>query len=180
MGGRSRVDWAAALGCHDRWLRTVVWGRVGDSDAVDDVMQEVALAVMRQPPSLAEVTDAAPWLYRVAVRQSLLFRRRIGRRRRLTSRYADRIGNGETGHAACDPLDWIMAKERRESVRKAMSQLPVRDNEILMLKHSEGWTYQQLADHLGLSVHAVEYRLLRARKRLRSRLLALQITEVSL
>jgi RNA polymerase sigma-70 factor (ECF subfamily) len=175
---RLPIDWTAALARHDRWLRTVVRSRVGDCHAVDDVMQEVALAVTRQPPPLEDPARAAPWLYRVALRQSLLFRRRVGRRRRLADRYADRLGSPGQSESSQDPLEWILGNERRESVRKAMAQLAPRDSEILTLKHTEGWTYQQLADHLGISVNAVEYRLLRARDRLRSQLLARQVSEV--
>lgn len=39
------MPWDAALQQHERWLRTVVYSRVGEAQAVDDVMQEVALAV---------------------------------------------------------------------------------------------------------------------------------------
>lgn len=175
--GQPRLDWPAMLARHQRWLRTVVRGRLGDPAAVDDVMQEVALAAARQqtPTDPAKV---APWLYRVAVRQTLLFRRRTGRRRKLAGRYADQGSRVEAGPADEDPLRWILAKERRESVRKAMARLPARDNEILILKDTEGWSYRQLAEHLGISLHAVEYRLLRARKRLRTQLLAMSIDGV--
>ena len=41
------LDLTMALRQHDRWLRTVVYSRVGGSEGVDDVMQEVALAAVR-------------------------------------------------------------------------------------------------------------------------------------
>jgi RNA polymerase sigma-70 factor (ECF subfamily) len=49
------------------------------------------------------------------------------------------------------------------------------DREILMLKYTENWNYQQLAEHLGVTLHTVEYRLLRARKRLRQELTRLDV-----
>ena len=75
-----RIDWQAALAQHDRWLRTVVLARVGEPQAVDEVMQEVALAAVKQASPLAEAAKIAPWLYRLAVLQSLLYRRKQGRR----------------------------------------------------------------------------------------------------
>jgi len=173
------IDWSAQLALHGRWLRTVVRARLGDAGAVDDVMQEVALAAMgRKAP--ADPDKIAPWLYRVAVLQALLFRRRTGRARSLTRRYARRQGADEGEATAADPLDWLLLQERRQAVRQAMTQLPDRDREILMLKHTEHWSYRQLAEHLGVSVDAVEYRLLRARRRLRELLLELNVSEVSL
>jgi RNA polymerase sigma-70 factor (ECF subfamily) len=62
-----RIDWPAVLGKHDRWLRTVVYTRLGEPQAVDEVMQEVSLAVVRQQAPLASVEKVAPWLYRLAV-----------------------------------------------------------------------------------------------------------------
>lgn len=55
-------------------------------------------------------------------------------------------------------------------VRQAMSRLPRRDAEILMLKYTEDWSYRDLAQHLGISESAVEARLHRARGRLRDEL----------
>ena len=55
-------------------------------------------------------------------------------------------------------------------VREAMLRLPKRDAEILLLKYEEDWSYQALADHLGISHSAVEARLHRARQRLRDEL----------
>jgi RNA polymerase sigma-70 factor (ECF subfamily) len=51
-----------------------------------------------------------------------------------------------------------------------MEQLDPQDRQILLLKYTEGWGYQELADHLGISIKTVEYRLLKARKSLRAKL----------
>ncbi len=54
--GRVSVNWQAALRDHDRWLRTVVYSRLREPEAVDEVMQEVALAAVRQAAPLADST----------------------------------------------------------------------------------------------------------------------------
>jgi DNA-directed RNA polymerase specialized sigma24 family protein len=70
--GGPRIDWPAVLATHDRWLRTVVYARVGEPQAVDEVMQEVSLAAVRQKAPINDVEKVTPWLYRLAVTQSLL------------------------------------------------------------------------------------------------------------
>jgi RNA polymerase sigma-70 factor (ECF subfamily) len=65
-----------------------------------------------------------------------------------------------------------LADERESLVRQAMARLPKRDAEILLLKYTEDWSYQQLAEHLGLSTSAVEARLHRARQKMRKALAA--------
>jgi len=172
-----KIDWQAALAEHDRWLRTVVCARLGEPGAVDEVMQEVSLAAVAQKSPISDAGKVAPWLYRLAVTQSLLYRRKMGRRRKLTDRYAQRFRPSEKDTREMDPLGWLLAEERREQVRKAMSRLVRRDAEILMLKYTEDWTYRQLAEHLGISQSADEARLHRARKRLRAELIALEVIE---
>ena len=68
------VDWAAKLAEHDRWLRTIVLARLGERQAVDEVMQEVALAAVAQRAPLSDLARVGAWLYRLAVRQALLYR----------------------------------------------------------------------------------------------------------
>ena len=173
----SKIDWEAALDEHDRWLRTVVRARLGEPQAVDEVMQEVSLAAVEQRWPLSDAAKVAPWLYRLAVTQSLLYRRKLGRRRKLTDRYAQRFRPSETDSREPDPLGWLLAEERRDQVRRAVSRLPRREAEMLMLKYTEGWSYRQLAEHLGISESAVEARLHRARKRLRGELAAMNVVE---
>lgn len=167
------IDWQSALTVHDRWLRTVVLARLREPQAVDDVMQEVALAAVRQAAPLADVSKLAPWLYQLAVRQSLLYRRKCGRQRRLIDNAARHHGNGQPETAEHQPLAWLLVGERQKLVRRALDVLPARDAQILLLKYTEEWDYHQIASHLGCSHSAVETRLHRARQRLRQALLRL-------
>ncbi len=169
----SRVDWTAALAEHGRWLRTVLLARVGDPLAVDDVMQEVAAASLRQGHQLRDATKVGPWLYRVALLAALQYRRRQGRQGKLLECYGDRCRPSEADSRELDPLGWLLTKERRTLVRQALEHLPRRDAEILLLKYTEDWSYRQLAEHLGLSVSAIEARLHRARAKMRRSLAAL-------
>jgi RNA polymerase sigma-70 factor (ECF subfamily) len=152
---------------HDRWLRTVVVARLGEAQAVDEVMQEVALAAVAQRAPLDDATKIAPWLYRLAVLQSLLYRRKRGRGRKLVDRYAERVRPSDADDRP-DPLAWLIADERRKLVRAGLAELPSRDAEILLLKYSENWSYREIAARLGIGESAVEARLHRARAKLRT------------
>ena len=61
----------------------------------------------------------------------------------------------------------MLVAEQREKVREALQQLDELDRQILMLKYSENWTYRDLAEHLGVREDTIEYRLTKARTRLR-------------
>ena len=131
--------------------------------AVDEVMQEVALAAVRQQAPLADSAKIAPWLYRLAVTQSPCFAARRGTppighalRRGRGDRHGRRWptrSNGSLGSRA--PL----------GLRRAIRAASIAQIEILLLKYVENWSYAQLAAHPVESA-AVESLLHRARRRL--------------
>lgn len=182
--------WAGVWTTHRPWLRTVALARSRDPAAVDEILQEVSLAITRQGGLPEDEGLVAPWLYRVTVRQSLLHRRKLGRRRRLTSRYGTELyGTGACGmgtyatgtyatglheagrgRVSSDPLSWMLREESRRLVRVALGRLSTRDAELLLLKYTEHWSYRELAGRLGLTERGVESRLERARAGLRREL----------
>src|SRR5262245_23427488 len=102
------IDWTAILAQHDRWLRTAVFTRLGERQAVDEVMQEVALAAVAQKAPLRNPDRVGAWLYRLALRLVLLHRRRCGRQRRLLVSYAEKSCTHSGVSPAMDPLDWLI------------------------------------------------------------------------
>jgi RNA polymerase sigma-70 factor, ECF subfamily len=168
-GVAGAIDWGATLAEHERWLRRVVAARVGEPQAVDEVMQNVALAAVAQRSPLLNPGRVAVWLYRLAVRHVLIYRRKTGRQRSLVDRYAARTAVREVD-AAPSPLAWLLNDERQQLVRAALRRLSPRDAELLVLKYGEGYGARELAERLGATVATIEARLHRARNRLRAEL----------
>ncbi len=171
------ADWTAELARHQCWLRTVVIARCGEPQAADEIMQEIAMAAWKQQAPLKDAEKVAPWLYQVAVRQSLMYRRRHGRRRIREQRYAETMETNALRPTPPNPLEWLIARERQKLIRQGIARLRPKEAEILLLKYIEGWSYGQIADHLGISPNAVESRLHRARQRLRREMVTLNVIE---
>jgi RNA polymerase sigma factor (sigma-70 family) len=176
FNSRLSIDWSAILARHDRWLRTAIFARLRELDGVDEVMQAVALAAVEQRAPLLDLDKVAPWLYRLAIWQTLLYRCRAGRHRKLTKNYGSILLANDVSPGKTEPLAWLLSDERRRLVRSALERLSRRDAEVLLLKYSEDWTYRDLAAHLGISESSVEARLHRARGRLRRELANLNVT----
>jgi RNA polymerase sigma factor (sigma-70 family) len=172
---RGPIDWASTLLRHDRWLRTVVAARLGERQAVDEVLQEVSLSALATK-SVVDPARVAGWLYRLAIRQTLLYRRGRGRHHKLVGRYAEQVRGQDSSNP--DPLGWLLLDERLALVRQSMARLPPRDAEILLLKYTENWSCRDLAEHLGQTEPAIESRLHRARQRLRDELARSNLIEV--
>ena len=172
------IDWPTVLQQHKPWLQKVLRSRVGDSHEIEDLFQEIALAVFRQSkeqrrsdgsvkpatvPSNPE--KVAPWLYRLAVRQAVNFHRRANRKSQ-----AKPVAELDPYSHTPQPLDWMLRKEQQTNLQRALGELRPQEREILALKYTENWTYRQIAERLGVPERTVEYRLLHARKALRKNL----------
>ena len=152
---------------HESWLRTVVRSRLQEPEAIEDVMQNIAMAIVRQRDTLVGVQKIGAWLYQIAVRQVLMYRRTTGRRRRLQ----DRLSQGVASESeAVGPLQVLLSQETRGRVGQALEKLPELDRQVLLLKYTEDWSYREIAAHLGVQEETVEYRLMKARKSLRQQL----------
>jgi RNA polymerase sigma-70 factor (ECF subfamily) len=180
MTDNQTIDWPAELQQHQGWLKKVLRSRIGDGHAAEDVLQEVVVVVLRQLDACNQnehdpnedrgrstlPTDpqkVGPWLYRVAIRHAINYHRKQNRQSQAKPVADLEVTSSENG-----PLDWMLNRESNENLQRALDQLAGVQREILMLKFSENWSYQQLADHLGVSVRAVEHRLLKAKKQLRA------------
>ncbi|WDI43974.1 RNA polymerase sigma factor [Bremerella sp. P1] len=176
-GDNVKPEPAQLLQQHERWLRTALYARLRNPVEVDDVMQETVTAALENWQQIRDPNAVGPWLYKIAIRQALLYRRKQGRIRKLHDAVEQNLP--PKTNAEANPLDWLLAEERNELVRQAMNELPRRDAEILLLKYTEQWSYREISERLGVSTSAVEARLHRARQRLRERLVAREIVSTA-
>jgi RNA polymerase sigma-70 factor (ECF subfamily) len=168
-----------ALRLHGPWLRAVAIARLRGFEGADDVMQDVAIGAVRNWETLRTAANAKAWLYRLTVRAALMHRRTLGRARKrineaVTSytlkhgvseaaKFREQLGDARPG----DPLGAVLASERHSQLRMAIAKLPVKDVEMLLLKHVDDCSYQEIAKRLGVTAGVVQMRLFRARQKLR-------------
>ena len=160
-------DWGSLFDQHQRWLLTIVRARLADPHAAADVLQEVALAAISQPNRPESQDKIAPWLYRITLRKIVNHHRASGRRRKLLHSACE-LAASARAEDSTSPCSWVLMTETQASVRKGLEKLHPQDRQLLLLKYTEGWGYEQLASHLGVSVKTIEYRLVKARRALRS------------
>ena len=122
-----------------------------DADAAD-AAQYAFLDVFRHLDSFDEARDFYPWFY-------VLLRNRCLK----TGRRHDRAGPNDLVETA------VLGAESTEEVfdlRASLDQLRPEDREIILLKHLDGWTYDELAERLAIPRGTVMSRLFHARRRL--------------
>lgn len=130
---------------------------VGDSQAAQDVAQDVFLAAYRRFPDDHE--QAAGWVRVAALHTALntLRGERRRTRRHLAERATDCAPSAE--QAAID-------REARAELRRALGRLPRRSAAVLVMRHG-GLTYVEIAAALGVKVGQVGTLLRRAESALR-------------
>ncbi|BCS35362.1 RNA polymerase sigma factor [Luteitalea sp. TBR-22] len=128
-----------------------------DTDAADDLLQETYYRFLRTPGTYDGPAHEKNVLYRIATN---LVRDR--RRRGLPVTVPHDIA-GPDALVAPEDTGGAMAGH---DLRRALTQLRQRDQQLLWLAYAEGSTHQEIAQSLGLRPSSVRTLLFRARQRL--------------
>ena len=75
-----------------------------------------------------------------------------------------------TGSDAMDPEKQLLSEDRKQSVRRAVEELPPELREVVVLRELEGLSYKEIAAIAEVPLGTVMSRLSRARERLRQSL----------
>lgn len=162
------LDWNGTLQAHRVWLERLVAARTGGVEHVEEVMQELHLAVAQSASRPVTAEEAGPWLCTIAVRLcARIVRDRVRRQRKLEGfRLAQQTQPAPVG----DPIFWLLHAEQEAIVRGELAALDAEMRQMLLWKDVHGLTYAEIAARLAVSRHVAEYRVLAARRELRRRL----------
>ncbi|MEE9132345.1 MAG: sigma-70 family RNA polymerase sigma factor [Gemmatimonadota bacterium] len=142
---------------HYRSLVRFLYRRIGDQARAEDLAQDAFVRAIEHQPS-----QPRAWLFTVAANLA----RDEGRRESVRRKHLTLIKAEAEARPPEPPPE--LALERREAVRQvqaALARLAERDREALLL-WEEGFSYDEIAEVLGLSRGSIGTTLARARTRL--------------
>lgn len=154
---------AAAWQTHHAELLGFLTHRLADVDSANDVLHDVFMKAMRQGHGFCDLDNPRAWLFQVA-RNSLVDRSRAARPADPMPSGIDELPAPESPVLA--PID-----DLANCVTRCMDELGADDAAIVRACDLEGRTVRSFAEDLGMSLPAAKSRLLRARQRLRARLI---------
>jgi len=136
--------------------------RMVGSDVADDLTQEVFIRAWRKLDGFKGQSKFGTWLHRLAVNH-VLSRRETIRRRESKQAFGEGI------------LSRVVAPPRRSSghaldLDRAVRRLPERARDVFVLFDVEGYSHDEIAEALGVSVGTSKSQLHRARMLMREQL----------
>jgi RNA polymerase sigma-70 factor, ECF subfamily len=139
----------------------------GDRHAAEEIAQETWLKLWMARESYVPRGKFPVLLYTVARHRC---QNHLRERRRRGGDATHRVDVAEI--PACDPddLDTLLEQERRERVLCALSEIPDKMREALLLRFSEGLAYEDIAKIVGSGDSTIRSRVHHGIKTLRERL----------
>lgn len=147
---------------HEAELLAFLRHRLGDRAAADDVLQDVFLKAVRQRSAFCSLDSPRAWLFHVA-RNALVDRTRTAHPADPIEDHQDHLEAPLPERPA--PIDALAA-----CLTVALDSLPAPDAAILRACDIQGQSQRDFAAAHALTLPAAKSRLLRARQRLRERL----------
>lgn len=130
----------------------------GSRDDAMDVTQNAFVKAYEKLHTFDPTYRFFSWIYRITINEALNLRRR---RPRETA-----IG-GDRPAEAPNPEQASQQAQTTRSVRRALQRLRPEHRTLVVLKHLEGLSYQEIATILGINEKKVKSRLFTARRELR-------------
>jgi RNA polymerase sigma-70 factor, ECF subfamily len=145
-----------------------------------DLTQEIFIKIYRGIGSFHGDASLRTWIYRIALREASNQRRWWGRHKRQEVTIETEFGNSYDGEPMClkdtlvdvheSPFDLAAQAELRARIEEELRHIPEPFHAVVVLRDIEGFSYEEVAEILGVNLGTVKSRLMRGRAHLKERL----------
>jgi len=143
----------------------LAWRLVGNREEAEDLAQEAFLRLYRALPEFRGESRISTWLYRTTTRLAIDYLRRERLKRKLFFFRQDNDAPDPVEQASDwrkNPSEEILSQEAIRSLRNSMKKLSARQQVIFTLRHYEGLSMKEIAEHLNIETGTVKAHLHRA------------------
>lgn len=142
----------------------VVFKMTRSDNVAEEIVQELFLKIWQKRELLYTVSNIDSYLFTALYRLIFKQYKKMAIERNLNSI----IYNSPTFKNVTD--ETIMARESNRLITEAISKLPQQQQIVFTLSRQEGYTREQIAEHLKISPHTAKNHLLSATKAIRQHL----------
>lgn len=155
---------------HYRRLYRIALGYLREREDSLDVVQEAFVKVYQAAPRWDGSADAGPWLSRVTVNLSIDRWRRNKRRGQTFSPLVEGDHLDALKDTRPAPDRGLLHRDAGSKVEHALRALPERQRAVVVLRHYQELSLEEIAATLGISLGTVKSSLHRALHRMRETL----------
>ena len=154
-----------------RYQRPIVgyiYRMLGDYDASLDVSQEVFIKVYNSLDKYSSEYKFSTWIYRIAHNATIdHIRRNSAKLQSLETESEDGAYQMQLESSAPTPEQYQERKEWKSEIESVVKCLPSAYRELILLRHTQELSYDEIAEVTNLPLGTVKNRLFRAREMMR-------------
>ena len=164
---------------YQRPISAYVYRMVGNYDSALDLTQEIFIKVYNSLNRYRPEFKFSTWIYKIAHNAAVDHLRRTATREQSLV-----LGpEGDTfdlplESARLSPEQESERKERRSEIEAVVRTLPANYRELIILRHSQDLSYEEIVEVTGLPLGTVKNRLFRAREMMRQQFVDKGITGI--
>jgi RNA polymerase sigma-70 factor (ECF subfamily) len=150
-----------------------IYRMVRDKRQVEDLVQEIFIKAFSSLASYSSKYAFSTWLYKIATNHTIDYLRR----KKLSTLSIDqplKTKDGELEYELPDttyrPDRHILEDQRRLLIQEAIDSLPPKYYRVIVLRHQQEKSYEEIAQELDLPLGTVKAHIFRARELLYKRL----------
>ncbi len=156
-----KTAFEAVVDKYQKPLFNIAYRLVGKFEDAEDITQTVFIKAFQGLRGYDSRYKFFSWLYRIAVNESI--------NHRNTRRPEEQLDERAIAHYEA-PESVIDARERSAVIQKAVSELKEEYRVVIVLKHFQELSYEEISGILGIPTKTVKSRLFTARQTLKEKL----------
>lgn len=175
---KDELAYVELMNRYKRKVESIVLRIVRQKSEVDDLVQEIFTKAFISISKFKSEFSFSTWLYKIATNHCIDF----VRRKKLSTYSLDEEYELEEDSIQRDIPDWsklpdheLFQKQRNEIIHEAINSLPEHYRKVIIMRHFEDKSYEEIAKELKLPIGTVKVHIFRARellyKKLRDKLL---------
>jgi RNA polymerase sigma-70 factor, ECF subfamily len=177
-GSEEAFSWLIAK--YHQPIYSLIARTIPDPADAADLTQDVFIKIYRGIGGFHGDSSLRTWIYRIALREASNQRRWWGRHKRQEVTIEAESGQTSDGQSLClkdtlvdgheSPFELAAQEEVRARVEEELRLIPEPFQAVVVLRDIEGFSYEEVAEILGVNLGTVKSRLMRGRAHLKARL----------
>ena len=151
---------------HQKRLYRAALGVLRQREEALDAVQETFVKIWRARAGWRPGGAPGTWTWRIMMNECLDRQRRLRLRRVASLDAAREAGVPDPVDPASLPEEHVIGSQRRRQLYAAIDELPPRQRSVLLLRHAEGLSLEEIATALGCSLGTVKSSLHRGLRKL--------------